>query len=591
MNAEELSKYIDEILKNSYIEYNYVVNREKCLDYITTKILHNIKDMNNINSMIEENLKDYLKIEIQSKNNLFNIINNIIENKENNSNILETISSYLSDIDYIIDPDNIIELIKENKKLNSYLKELVEKNKKEITEGRIRDIQNDETIISFIEVYCELNNIDITLQENLISTITSDINYDYLREIGKIKLLTQKEERELIRRINQKDEQARIKMIEANLKLVVFVAKQYKNYNLPFEDIIQEGNIGLMKAIEKYDIDKGFKFSTYATWWIRSYITRALEEKTRIIKITPYINHQLTKYIKAKSKLSDQIEREPSYKELAEYMGISEEKIKIFERIVQEPVSINKKVRQDAHNGEKESELINFISSEDEELTEKVYIRDMQKRLKEILKSNILNDKEKKVLILIYGIGTEPRTFAEVGAILNTSRQRIKQIEKKALHKLSMDKDVKKLANAFNDSIKITEDLISTNKDKNINKKEQITQDRTKEILEEVIEPVHDTSKINIVTDEDYLNLLYLIRSPIFNQLYEDLSMKEMVVTFLNTGLLEGKKFTEEAISTYFNIEKEEINKIINKTMTNHAEKIERIERYFNNSFTKKLTK
>ena len=261
--------------------------------------------------------------------------------------------------------------------------------------------------------------------------MTTDSLQLFLKDIGKVRLLTAAEEVELAKRIERGDLDAKQKMVESNLRLVVSIAKNYRNQGLPFLDLIQEGTLGLVRAAEKFDYRKGFKFSTYATWWIRQAIARALADKARTIRIPVHVVEKLNKIGRAERKLVTELGREPTPEEIAEVTGIEPEEVDSIKRSAQAPVSLEKPV-----GDEEESEFGQFIA---DERAESPFERAAELLTKEALKEALenLSYRERRVLELRYGLGGEhPRTLDEVGRTFNVTRERIRQIENQSLKKL-----------------------------------------------------------------------------------------------------------------------------------------------------------
>jgi len=266
----------------------------------------------------------------------------------------------------------------------------------------------------------------------------------YLKEIGKTPLLVPKEERELARKIEAGDEASRKKLIQANLRLVVSIAKRYVNRSphLSILDLIQEGNIGLSRAVDKFDYRKGFKFSTYATWWIRQAVTRALADYSRTIRIPVHMVETITKYTQIKRKLMQELGREPLAEEVAAEMNVDVDKIHYIQKISQEVVSLESPIGGD---GDDDSTLQDFIKDENSlsptQLASQALLRD---QIMEMLM--FLTEREKKVLSLRFGLEDNiPHTLEEVGKIFGVTRERIRQIEAKALEKIRQHRDSKKL--------------------------------------------------------------------------------------------------------------------------------------------------
>ncbi len=257
----------------------------------------------------------------------------------------------------------------------------------------------------------------------------------YLKEIGKVPLLTAEEEVEIAKQLesgtDEEKEEAKRKLAEANLRLVVSIAKRYVGRGMLFLDLIQEGNLGLIKAVEKFDYTKGFKFSTYATWWIRQAITRAIADQARTIRIPVHMVETINKLIRVSRQLLQEYGREPTPEEIAKEMGISEAKVREIIKIAQEPVSLETPIGE-----EEDSHLGDFIPDDDAPApAEAASFALMKEQLMEVL--DTLTPREEKVLRLRFGLDDgHQRTLEEVGKVFNVTRERIRQIEAKALRKL-----------------------------------------------------------------------------------------------------------------------------------------------------------
>ncbi|HEX5245970.1 MAG TPA: sigma-70 family RNA polymerase sigma factor [Gaiellaceae bacterium] len=261
--------------------------------------------------------------------------------------------------------------------------------------------------------------------------ISTDSLQLFLKDIGKVELLTAAQEVELAKRIERGDHGAKQEMIEANLRLVVSIAKRYRNQGLPFLDLIQEGTIGLVRAAEKFDYRKGFKFSTYATWWIRQAVARALADKARTIRMPVHVVEKLNKIVRTERKLRAELCREPTAYEISLDLDLPLEEVEQIMRSSQTPVSLEKPV-----GDEEESEFGHFLTDENIPLPDEVADESMRKELlRKIL--GTLSHRERRVLELRYGLdGEHPRTLDEVGRTFNVTRERIRQIENQSLKKL-----------------------------------------------------------------------------------------------------------------------------------------------------------
>jgi len=290
----------------------------------------------------------------------------------------------------------------------------------------------------------ELEDIKVT-EEELDLSVPEGVGTDdpvrmYLKEIGKVPLLSAEEEIELAQRMADGDIEARRRLAEANLRLVVSIAKRYVGRGMLFLDLIQEGNLGLIKAVEKFDYTKGYKFSTYATWWIRQAITRAIADQARTIRIPVHMVETINKLIRASRHLLQELGREPSVEEIAEEMNMPLDKVREIMKIAQEPVSLETPIGE-----EEDSHLGDFIPDNDAPApSEAASFMLLKEQLVDVL--NTLTSREEKVLRLRFGLDDgRARTLEEVGKEFNVTRERIRQIEAKALRKLRHPTRSKKL--------------------------------------------------------------------------------------------------------------------------------------------------
>ena len=274
----------------------------------------------------------------------------------------------------------------------------------------------------------EMDKLDLSLPKGI--SIDDPVRM-YLKEIGKIPLLKPHEEVELAKRMMEGDEIAKQRLVEANLRLVVSIAKRYVGRGMLFLDLIQEGNLGLIKAVEKFDYERGFKFSTYATWWIRQAITRAIADQARTIRIPVHMVETINKLIRVSRQLLQELGRDPKPEEIAKEMDMSEEKVREIMKIAQDPVSLETPIGE-----EEDSHLGDFIPDEDALAPAEAAAYSLLKdQIEEVLES--LNEREQKVLKLRFGLEDgRARTLEEVGKEFDVTRERIRQIEAKALRKL-----------------------------------------------------------------------------------------------------------------------------------------------------------
>ena len=331
-------------------------------------------------------------------------------------------------------------------KLNEILKQIIDNygTKGSITTNALCDImekyETTPTQMDFVYKSIAESGIQIIDEterdKELYEQALLDIGLDdpvkmYLKDIGRVPLLSTDDEIELARRIQDGDNDAKRQLEEANLRLVVSIAKRYVGRGMLFLDLIQEGNLGLMKAVDKFDYQKGFKFSTYATWWIRQAITRAIADQARTIRIPVHMVETINKLTRVSRVLLQKLGREPTPAEIAEEMHISEERVREIQKIAQDPVSLETPIGE-----EEDSHLGDFIEDASTETpSDRVSTTMLKETLLGVL--NSLTPREEKVLRLRYGVDDgRPRTLEEVGREFNVTRERIRQIEAKALRKL-----------------------------------------------------------------------------------------------------------------------------------------------------------
>lgn len=284
---------------------------------------------------------------------------------------------------------------------------------------------------------------DLLSQEQYFDDASDDSVRLYLREIGKIPLLNAEEELELAQKVVAGDKRAKDKMAEANMRLVVSIAKRYSGRGLDFLDLIQEGNTGLLRAVEKFDPDKGFKFSTYATWWIRQAITRAIADQARTIRIPVHMVETINKLLRTQRRMTQELNREPSIEELAKELEMEPDKVEYVMKIKQDITSLDAGVGRDGDD--EDSVLRDFIEDEDSATPEESAASQLLKEQVQAILST-LSDREQKIIKMRFGLeGGKSHTLEEVGQEFAVTRERIRQIEAKALAKLRKHKDSKKL--------------------------------------------------------------------------------------------------------------------------------------------------
>ena len=362
------------------------------------------KRMNNMDenmAKFSEKLKELLEIAKTKKNILeFQEINDYFSNMTLSPDMIEKIYSYLE--------NNGVDIL------------------------RITDDSDDDDIVPDLELDDveeeDLENIDLSVPEGI--SIEDPVRM-YLKEIGKVPLLSANEEIVLAQKMEQGDEDAKKRLAEANLRLVVSIAKRYVGRGMLFLDLIQEGNLGLIKAVEKFDYRKGYKFSTYATWWIRQAITRAIADQARTIRIPVHMVETINKLIRVQRQLLQELGREPTPEEISEVMNLPVDRVREIQKISQEPVSLETPIGE-----EEDSHLGDFIQDDNVPVpAEAAAFTLLKEQLVDVL--GTLTEREQKVLRLRFGLDDgRARTLEEVGKEFNVTRERIRQIEAKALRKL-----------------------------------------------------------------------------------------------------------------------------------------------------------
>ena len=315
--------------------------------------------------------------------------------------------------------------------------------KDDILNAKDLAIELDEPESDDLEKEEELSDEELAITPENVDEFADDSVRLYLREIGKIPLLTPEEEQDLAQRIVKGDKKAKDKMVESNMRLVVSIAKRYGGRGLDFLDLIQEGNTGLLRAVEKFDPDKGFKFSTYATWWVRQAITRAIADQARTIRIPVHMVETINKVLRTTRKLTTELNREPTNEEIAKELDMEPDKIDYVMRIKQDIASLDASIGRDGDD--EDSALGDFVEDEERESPEESASNQILKeQLSEIIST--LSSREQKIIRLRFGIGGgKPHTLEEVGNEFKVTRERIRQIEAKALSKLRKNKETKKL--------------------------------------------------------------------------------------------------------------------------------------------------
>lgn len=463
MTQHQLESLLNPFIEKERLKYNYI-NLPQSIYLSELKEIEDTMDFSDgeidIESMIKNCSKRYIADMLEEEKKFPKIVNNFIkkniklQNKyQDNIISFEKIVNFFHDFDCFPPPNLLIELIDKNDTLNKILQDVVENNLEILQKYDIDSKFSDDISKNFIELYCLKNNIEIKKEEDIqeedytefITDITNTVYTDdsvkmYLQEIHK-PILTKEQEKSLALRIRNGDEKAKELFIERNLRLVIKVARKYTGQGISFQDLIQEGNLGLIKAVDKFDVTKGYKFSTYATCWIRQSIQRSLGDKSRNIRLPVHLYEKVKKYELLKKELSLKFNREPTFEELSKKMRVSIDTIYKYERLEHDTISLNMIV------GDKDSELEDFISLSTESIDNQFIEENLKDVIENLLKNSHLTTKEIDILKLRFGLGTnDPKTLEETGKIYGVSRERIRQIQEKALKKIRRSYNVKELA-------------------------------------------------------------------------------------------------------------------------------------------------
>lgn len=387
---------------------------------------------------VQGSISGYIFMLINNSNTSYQLIDNYINyhfNEEISSiialNYFSKLNTFFEKNNYMPNQDIIIKLIDNNSIFYKMIVEVINQNNT-ISE-LLKSIDSNDLLVNAIETFCMLKNISIVEDKEKIDheTFSDDNVSTYINEISKIPLLTFDEEKELAYKIKQGDKDAKEKFIESNLRLVLKIAYWYSNRGLSLLDLIQEGNIGLIKAVNKFDVEKGYKFSTFATYWVRQAMQRALANKSRNIRIPAYLYDKLYVYKYTMNNLSDKLNRQPTTEEIAQEMNITVEQVIAISKISMDTISTNIVV-----GDKEENELGNLISSDEDSIEEKLDKEELNKYLEYILNCK-LKEREREIIKYRFGFYDEKiMTLDELGKKYNITREAIRQIEKRVLRKI-----------------------------------------------------------------------------------------------------------------------------------------------------------
>ena len=478
LSIDDIYNNLSPLFNKIYKKFSFVSMTEEEYNLMVRKAILESKSTYNggndykkyILRKISKSILTKIKEDIGDPSKSFDIINGYINQEfprnigyDNAINSFNKLENFLELCDFILSADIIEKLINENKLIIKLLNAIFEMDKEEIVNGKF-DESYSELIVSFIEIYCKKNNIKIKevelKYEDFGVFASQDSTSIYLKEIQNYGRYSKEEELEIITKIKNGDIKARNKFLEHNLRLVVSVAKKYQGRSIPLIDLIQEGNIGLMKALDEFDINKGCKFSTYATNWITAFITRYIADKSRNIRLSVNFYYEISNFRKIKNRLERELDREPNILELARKTGKGKDTILRYFAYLNDTKSLDDKV------GEKENtDFSYFIPSKDESLEKSAIKKDLSTRMSELLKKCNLNEKEIDVLSSRYGLnGGDVLTLEELGSKYNVTRERIRQIEARALKKIRNSIHIKEFADFTDSPVKAIDNLMKMRK-------------------------------------------------------------------------------------------------------------------------------
>lgn len=474
LSIDDIYNILSPFFNKTYKKFSFVNMTEEEYDLIVRKsILESISAYDGsgdykkyILRRISKNILTKIQEDINDPSKSFNIINGYINQEfsknidyDNAINSFNKLESFLELCNFILSTDIIEKLVSENTLIMKLLNAIFEMDRDEIVNGKF-DESYSELIVSFIEIYCKKNNIKIKevelKYEDIGAFASQDSTSIYLKEIQNYGRYSKEEELEIITKIKNGDMKARNEFLEQNLRLVVSIAKKYQGRNIPLIDLIQEGNIGLMKALDEFDINKGCKFSTYATNWITAFIRRYIADKGRNIRLPVNFYYEISNFMKIKNRLERELGREPNILELVRKTGKDKDTILRYFAYLNDTKSLDDKV------GEKEDTNFSyFIPSKDESLEKSAIKKDLSTRMSELLKECNLNEREIDVLSLRYGLnGIDVLTLEEIGQKYGVTRERIRQIETRALKKIRNSTYVKKFADFTDDPVNAMNNLM-----------------------------------------------------------------------------------------------------------------------------------
>lgn len=599
-----MKKEIDIKLKYQIEEYYdntpfIPLSKEKYVEYINGLIKKvQIKDNNDL----IDKIKNYTLSLIMNSSNYLDFVDYYINQNYSFTLNLNKILDYFKDLEEIfdnckemIDINELINLLKNNKKIYSLTEVAFKYYEKNIINNRINDSTDCRILISFIEAYCLINNIEIK-EENILNYDNDTINYDtdalenYLRNIKRYKVLNRDEERDLITRAKQGDDLAKDQIICCNIRLVAsIVLKHYRYREIPELDLIQEGTFGLIKALEKYDLNTNYKFSTYAYSWIKQFIDRFLLTKGRNIYIPIKMQQKIKEYRKKELEFENKYKRKPTCEEISNITGYDQSTIQLIEANLSDSISYDAQINTDEDNS-----FLDLIPDKNK-TPDEIYLEKSQKQIlfKAIYEAG-LTAREKDVIQRRFGFNGKIQTLESIGNIYSLSRERVRIIEKNALTKLqkyfkryvlqednnnlysrniySYFKDYQEIEVNYAISIlpeeykniiyfKFGKDLKHYNRLLSMDKERKFYNEILPKITE-ILERLYPHNKIkpnNKVNSKTFEILLNLFEMYPFNELITEISYDRLLIGLLESGYVDGIKYTDETVANFLGIDKAEV--------------------------------
>ncbi len=497
LSDEELAKLFLKYKEELRTSYAYLSDYDEIFNLALKEAISDIFDFKD-DVMLD--LEKYLKDEIynligtvfeKSENRRIKIFNDFVNGNlhfsngsKNNTNEFSKVASFFNNIDYLMTQEEALVLLNNNRALETVVGKLVDKNIKKIRDTNFYSVTNNETLVSFMEAYCLKKNIslvdDLSLTDEEYKNLSKyseeeidprDITKMYLKSINK-PLLSAEEEMCLAIEIKKGNKKARDLMIERNLRLVVTIAGKYIERGVPLLDLIQDGNIGLMTAVDRYDENKGYRFSTYAYWWIRQEIETSIKASSKVIRLSICTYDKLMKYINAEKKLTEELDRSPSLEEIANYAKIPFKEAYKLHLVKNSATSLNRPVS----TGD-DVELGYFIPDKKVSVESDYINKELKEKVRNLLEGTTLSEREKEVIKLRFGIDQPTEEGLRLEAIAkkwNLTRERIRQIEKKALTKLAATNSIEEFAIYLDNPEKALKTLEITKKGKYDKYSEQI---------------------------------------------------------------------------------------------------------------------